>query len=411
MNGLSISLDIFTGIFGIFLVYQLLLALFSIKKPRRLPEGDKIHRFALVVSARNEEAVIGNLIDSLNQQQYPREAFDVFVIADNCTDATGEVARSLGARVFVRQDRRHIGKGYALNWFFDRFLAEHGEAYDAIGVFDADNLVDDGFLAEMNRHLCAGEVAVMGYRDSKNPQDSWVAAACSISFWLTSRFYNVARSRLGLSVMASGTGFVFKLETVMNGWHTKTISEDSEFSLQLIARGFRVGYTPYAVFYDEQPLTLAQSMRQRRRWAVGSYQNLRFSTPLLLRSLSWRTLPIVFDSLIWMLFMPLAGLSLPVGIIQSTLTFIAWPVWLWDGLAAGQLQSTALSLVMMSLPALLTVLVERKFSWKILKGVWTFPLFLITNNLLYLLALVTPNISWHPIEHKRAVSLSQIERG
>ena len=107
MNGLSISLDIFTGIFGIFLVYQLLLALFSIKKPRRLPDGDKIHRFALVVSARNEEAVIGNLIDSLNQQQYPREAFDVFVIADNCTDSTRSEERRVGKECLCRWSPDH----------------------------------------------------------------------------------------------------------------------------------------------------------------------------------------------------------------------------------------------------------------------------------------------------------------
>jgi len=205
MNGLKTGLEIFTTVMGAFLAYQVFLALFSMKKPARLPESNRIHRFALVIAARNEEAVIGNLIDSLNQQQYPREAFDVFVIADNCTDMTGEVARRLGARVYARHDRQHIGKGYALNWFFDRFLDEYGTTYDAVGVFDADNLVDGGFLAEMNRHLCVGEVAVMGYRDSKNPHDNWVSAACSISFWLTSRLYNVARTRLGLSVMASGT--------------------------------------------------------------------------------------------------------------------------------------------------------------------------------------------------------------
>ena len=289
--------------------------------------------------------------------------------------------------------------------------SDFGDSYDAIGVFDADNLVDGDFLNEMNRQLCAGEVAVTGYRDSKNPCDSWVSAFSSIGFWLTMRFYNSARNRLGLSVMAGGTGFVFKLDLVREGWHTHTISEDLEFSLQLIANGQRVGYTPFAVFYDEQPVTLAQSMRQRRRWAVGCYQNLRNGAPLLLRRLSLRSLPVILDSLIFLLFMPLAGLSLVVGILQPILLFASSPVRIWQDLLSDNLATLAIGMLIMCAQALLTVLIERKFSYKILKGVWAFPIYILSNNLLYILALVTPNISWHPIEHKRSVSLSQINHG
>ncbi|MBQ1935997.1 MAG: glycosyltransferase, partial [Clostridia bacterium] len=68
----------------------------------KLPEELHYHKFALVTSAHNEAAVIANLVDSLAQQNYPRECYDIFIIADNCTDNTAEIAREHGAIVYER---------------------------------------------------------------------------------------------------------------------------------------------------------------------------------------------------------------------------------------------------------------------------------------------------------------------
>ncbi|MBP7250272.1 MAG: glycosyltransferase, partial [Selenomonas sp.] len=118
--------------------------------------------FALVVAAHNEHAVIGELVENLQQLNYPKDMYDIYVIADNCTDDTAEIAAKAGALVHVRTHPTKKSKGYALDWMFDR-LFKMEKQYDAICVFDADNLVHPQFLMEMNNRLCKGDKVIQGY--------------------------------------------------------------------------------------------------------------------------------------------------------------------------------------------------------------------------------------------------------
>lgn len=130
-------------------------------------------RFALVVAAHNEERVIGQMVDSLKKVNYPRDLYDIFVIADNCNDSTAAIARDKGAIVYERFNTLKRGKGYALEWIFS-IIFKLDKQYDAISVFDADNVVSSNFLMEMNKQLCRGHKVIQGYIDSKNPFDSWI---------------------------------------------------------------------------------------------------------------------------------------------------------------------------------------------------------------------------------------------
>ena len=183
----------------------------------------------------------------------------------------------------------------------------------------------------------------MGYRDSKNPYDTWVTASTSISFWFLSRFCNLPRERLGLSVMAGGTGYVFLTSLIADGWHTQTISEDLEFSLQLIARGQRVGYTPFARIYDEQPPALSTLLRQRHRWSVGTYQNIRLALPSLFRGLQTRAWPLILDALVNMLFMPLCAIQLILSMLNLAGQVALSPVSHWQGLFTVSLLSVGVA--------------------------------------------------------------------
>lgn len=251
-----------------------IMGLFSVRKLRKLE--DKTYRFAVVSCARNEEAVIGQLLDSLQNQRYPRECFDLFVIADNCTDDTAAVARKHGAIVLERQDKGHIGKGYALRWAFERIIGRWGDRYDAVVLFDADNLADPDFLLQTNEALCSGADVTQGYRAGKNPDASWVSG-CYTLYWLgLMRFFYCARRNWGLSAQVGGTGFAFKTAAIRgDGWNTTTITEDGEFSVQQILAGNRIVPVREAVFYDEQPVTFAMSLRQRHRWVIGGMQIAR----------------------------------------------------------------------------------------------------------------------------------------
>ena len=229
-----------------------------------------IKKFAVFIPAHNEEIVIENIVDNLKQLDYPKDCYDIYVIADNCTDNTAAAARAAGANVLERNDNKKRGKGYALQWAFEKILYDEGSDYDGAVIFDADNLVSRNFLREMNNKLCDGHKVIQGYIDSKNPNDTWITASYSIAFWSSNRLFQCARSFLGMSCEIGGTGFCVDVEVLKRiGWNTTCLAEDLEFTMKLMLNNIKVGWAHEAIVYDEKPLTLAQSWRQRRRWMQG----------------------------------------------------------------------------------------------------------------------------------------------
>ena len=244
------------------------------RKPKQLV-AKKNHKFAVVISARNESAVIGQLIHSIKVQNYPSELIDVFVIADNCTDNTADVAREAGATVFPRFNSEQVGKGYALDYGFNVILSQYADrGYEAYFVFDADNVLDVNYFREMNKTFDNGAVASTSYRNSKNYDSNWISAGYAVWFLREAKFLNQARLTLNTSCAISGTGFFISAKVIERngGWKWHLLTEDIEFSANSILEGERISYTPTAILYDEQPITFRDSWNQRFRWAKGFYQ-------------------------------------------------------------------------------------------------------------------------------------------
>lgn len=255
----------------------------AVRKPLVFPEAEP-KRYAFVISARNEDKVIGNLVESIKRQNYPAELIDVYVVADNCDDSTANAARNAGAIVYERFNTVELGKSYALNYLFARIKDDKRDVYDGYFVFDADNVLDENYVREMNKVFCAGYKVVTSYRNSKNYNSNWLSAAYSLSFLREARFLNNARMILGVSCCVSGTGFLISSEIVKknNGWKHNLLTEDIEFSTDCIIEGEKIGYCHSACFYDEQPVSFKQSVHQRMRWAKGFYQILaNYGTRLL----------------------------------------------------------------------------------------------------------------------------------
>jgi len=226
-------------------------------------------RFALVVAAHNEEKVIKPLLESLFNQDYPKDLYRIFVVADNCRDQTAKVVQSTGAVVFSRQDQEKRGKGYALEFGFQKIFALK-EKFDALIIFDADNLVDPNFLRVMNYRLLKGEKIIQGYLGVKNPGDSWVTRAIAVGYYISNRFWQLAKYNVGLSCALGGTGMCIAIEVLKEvGWQMDTLTEDLEFQTKALLLNRRVTWAHQAVVYDEKPLTVRQSMRQRLRWMQG----------------------------------------------------------------------------------------------------------------------------------------------
>ena len=272
VKGLSTFQQVLVWIINMFWLYQFVISITSLIKFKEKPMlTDKKHRFIIALPANNEESVIANLIKSLQIQDYDKSLYDIYVIADNCTDGTANVARENGAIVYERFDEDKKTKGYALNWFLDK-MKDKKDDYDALLVFDADNVVDKNFLNVMNKKLCQGEVLVQGYRDIKNPTDTWVSGGYAIFYWTMNRLYHLARYNMGLSPLINGTAFMVKWDILIDeGWNTKTLTEDIEFALINISKGVKLGWAKDAIVYDEQPLTFKQSWKQRERWSVRTY--------------------------------------------------------------------------------------------------------------------------------------------
>ena len=185
-------------------------------------QPSRLHRFAVIVSARNEEGVIGELLESLNRQNYPKELLDLYV--------------------------------------------------------------DANFVAEMNRTFDQGYDAVTCYRNSKNFAANWISAGYSIWFLREARFLNFPRTLLGTNCHVSGTGFLVSARVIEDngGWPFHLLTEDIQFSVDCAIQGKKIGYCDKAVVYDEQPTTFRQSWDQRLRRSKGFYQvDREYTLPLL----------------------------------------------------------------------------------------------------------------------------------
>ena len=401
-------------LFSICYLYQYVyMILAHVRKPKSFPETEARHRFAILSSARNEENVIGQLCDSIRAQDYPAELIDVYVIADNCTDATADIARAHGATVFVRNDPAHVGKGYALKLALDRIREEQGaDAYDGYFVIDADNLLDKSYVSEMNKAFSAGHRVVTSYRNSKNYGDNWISAGYSLWFLREARHLNAVRHLLGTSCVVAGTGFLIHKDIFkeQGGWKHFLMTEDTEFTVEHILRGEKFAYCHDAVFYDEQPVKFSQSWRQRKRWAKGYLQVLRkyggkmlkaiftgnFSAFDMLMSLS----PAYFISL----------LSVTVNVAAATYAAIAAQALLVP-ILLGLLSTAFGAYVLFFLAALSVVILEwkriRASTLQKLLSVFTLPLFIATYIPISASALFT-RVEWKPIEHTVGISIDDL---
>ena len=395
-------------IITIYWAYQIVVSfcsLIKLKDKKLLIEKD--HKFMAVIPAHNEEAVIKNLVESLAAQNYPKELYDIYVIADNCTDATAELAKEAGAIVLKRFDEKNKTKGHALNWFIKQKIEENAD-YDALCVFDADNIVDKNFLKNMNKKLCQGEEVVQGYRDIKNPTDSWIAGGYAIFYWMMHRFYHLARYNLGLSPLLNGTGFMVKFDLLKpHGWQTVTLTEDIEYSLINIAQGRKLGWAVDAIVYDEQPTTFKASWSQRSRWTVGHLQCMKEYTGKLINGIKEYKTLMNFDGALYLFGIPMMLLTfLLLGV--NTLLYVGQEMTFMD-LVGNYSRYLIATFILPVLTGVAIMALEKKPIKPMMKAILCYPIFMGSWIIINIKCLIKPNTKWEKIEHVRDINIAEVK--
>jgi cellulose synthase/poly-beta-1,6-N-acetylglucosamine synthase-like glycosyltransferase len=372
-----------------------------------------MHRFAVLISARNEERVIGHLVQSIREQNYPAELVTVFVVADNCTDQTAEAAEAAGAVVYRRFDKKRVGKGYALDFLLEQIQRDYPQdVFDGFFVFDADNILDVNYIAEMNHTFSQGHRIITSYRNSKNYGENWISAGYSLWFLRESRFLNYPRMLLGTSCAVSGTGFLVHREIIekTGGWKFFLLTEDIEFSVSSVIEGERIAFCKDAVLYDEQPTSFRQSWLQRLRWAKGFYQVFRKYGGTLFKSMFKRRSFACFDLL--MIIVPSILLSV-FGVMCSVIAAVVGSALGVDvSPAVTALTATAVNgyLLLFFVGAVTLVSEWRQIHCSPARKIatlFTFPFFQFTYVPIALVALVS-HVEWKPIIHKEVKTLAEI---
>jgi len=393
---------------GITSIYYLAIALtgwFRKKDPNH-KENPHPHRFVVVIAAHNEKFVIGNTLDSLIRMDYPRELIDIYVVADNCSDNTAEIAREKGVYVYERFDNVKKGKGYALTWIFEIIWSKK-IPYEAVCILDADNLMDKNYFSEMNKSLNLGHTVIQGYRDCKNPEDSIVSGCYAITYWLNNRYFQLSRYQMGLSCSISGTGFVVNADLMKElGWDSHCLTEDLEFQLKIVERGIKVAWNHDAIFYDENPITIAQSFKQRTRWMQGHTACVSVFLGNLIKKGFKEKDPVALDTSFYLIQPYLLSIVWIITIISiaywSVMSFVSLD-YLFTAIKA------LLSMEVLMLVYGISLFIEKKLTKKILLYLIIFPFYLFTwLGPIYLGWVRRKHTEWAHTEHTRAVDVNDI---
>ncbi|KEO81272.1 glycosyltransferase family 2 protein [Tumebacillus flagellatus] len=397
------------GLTGALSAYQVGVSLFGLRQKQETITHAPQKTFAIFVAAHNEAEVIEPLLENLQTLDYPRDMYDIFVICDNCTDNTAEISRKAGALAFERFDDAKRGKGFAIEWMLER-LWEQEREYDAVVMFDADNLAARNFLMEMNEKLINGARVIQGYLATKNPNDSWISVSMAISYYYTNRCWQLSRYNLGLANSLGGTGICIDTPLLKEmGWGATSLTEDVEFTARCVERGVYPTWAHNAIVYDEKPNTMKASWRQRLRWMQGHFDCAsRYFWPLLGKSIKHRNWHML-DAALY-LFQPMRLLIILVTSLVLYLQLVMPHWWAVTNVQRVMLPTNYWILVNLLLYAQLPLsMYLEKAGWRSYLALPLYPIFLLTWFPITVVAFFTKNNkTWSHTVHSRAIRLDEL---
>lgn len=389
------------GVLLFFWSYWLFISLFGFGKAKENTPHKPKKRFAIIIPAHNEEVVIEQLLRNLCGLNYPDELYNVYLVADNSTDRTASIGRKIRGITVLEHTSppgEPRGKPYAIKYALDNLSRE----YDAVVIFDADNLVSTNYLREMNNMLCEGHRLIQCYLDSKNPNDNWITLAYSTAYYYMNRSWQLAKSRLKLGNAIGGTGFCVEMKLLNEiGWTARSLTEDLEFTMQALLAGVPASWAHHARVYDEKPTDFKISVVQRLRWNRGHWDVcFRYAPKLFWRFLTKLDIR-ALDGFLYLVNpgKVVVGTGVSALLLYDRLTVNHYhylvPIWLWLVFMAVSYFNVVYATVKDS---------ESRISLG--KSLLSFITFNYTYMPLFVWALLTwRNKTWKRTEHTRAIEM------
>lgn len=378
------------------------------RKKFKINENGNINHFAILIPARNEENTIGNLLESLINLNYPKDKYNIYVIPNNCTDNTRETASKYNVNIIDCKVKTKT-KADVLRYAFSEL--KENEQIDAYIIFDADNVVDQNFLVYMNQSLNNGYKVAQGFRDAKNPNDNWLSSSYTIFYLYQNIFFNHTRKTFDLSASINGTGFMIKKNLIdKDGFSTKTLTEDVEFTGLCALRKEKIDFVEQAITYDEHPVKFKESWKQRKRWTSGILECMKlYSFKLIINYFKTGNLSSLDVALVYLA---------PIMQILNFINMILLIMLKYAGIELNNMFSyyyaSLITLFLISyLAGIATELFVLKYKGKKIKsltsGILLFPFFIFTWIPINILCLLKKQTNWEEIKHNRNVKIDEIK--
>ena len=398
-NILLSVISVFFTLYGLYYGITGIFAFFK-RKEETIPKK-KNNKFSIIIAARNEEAVIGNLIDSLKKQNYPKDKYEINVIVNNSTDNTYKVSKKHGANT-IKCEVPVKSKGEVLHYIFNKFKDKDNDAYV---IFDADNIVHPDFLKHMNDSLNKGFKVAQGFRDSKNYEDNWLSGSYALFYYIQNFFFNLSRKKINSSASINGTGFMVEKKFIEKlDFSPITLTEDVELTTVCAIHNERIDFADKAITYDEHPTNFRVSLKQRLRWSKGNLQCWKYYHKDLVKSFRKNHNLSCVD-------MYLNNLA---AFIQ-VLSFVVLGIGFIEKMIVEKVSFTLVGLLGMLISYLGTFIVSlfvtiynKKSVTAMMSSLILFSLFMITWFPINVVSLFKKEIKWEHIGHNRSVNIDDI---
>ncbi|MDT8286895.1 MAG: glycosyltransferase family 2 protein [Elusimicrobiales bacterium] len=393
----------FTGIYYLFLSFRGLGP-----RPRRPADPGWRAVFAVMLPAYNEEKVISYCLESLVKMDYPPERFDVWLVADHCTDSTAALGEAAGVKV-LRYGHADgpAGKAHALAWATGKVMA--ARRYDAFCYFDADSLAHPGFLTAMNACLAAGDKAVQGRQLAKNKREGILPRILAAGHCITNRFFQRPKLAWGLSATLHGKGICLDAATAAAfPWDGHSLTEDLEMQMRLARHGIRIGWSHEAVVYDEEPVTLSQYVRRCVRWTRGALDTARKHLWGLWKRALLKKDPRAFEAWLYCAqAYKFALILLTAALIYYTKDGFNLIVWFYGVLPGAQAAMKALALMPLLIYPSAAILLEGE-GWDIFAAYFLQPVLTALRMPIFAAGLLRGRDWWGRTEHASRVAISEL---